>query len=136
MYTLSSTKYGLFEVLPDSPVTAEAGGELVLRLFVLNADSQKATSAATSLLAVADKLALKKVVTVLVGKPKANIKAVSATAESDVILKVTVTGSQIIARAKAIISLRDSDIKPEAVKQGTKAASRKQGTGLVSGLVK
>ena len=136
MYTLSETKYGLFAVLPDSPTTADAGGELVLRLFVLNADSEKARQAADSLLAVADKIALKKIVVVVVGKPKADIQAVSPTAESDVILKLSVSGSQIIARAKAIIALKDSDVKPEILKPASKSGSRKQGNGLAAGLIK
>ena len=135
-FTLSSTRYGLFEVTPDSPLQAGDGGEMILRLFVLNGDSEKSREAATSLLEVAEKLPLKKLFTVIVAKPRADVKATVGTDEADVVLKLSVTGSQMIARAKAILALRDSDVKPETIKASSKTGTRKMGSGLASGLVK
>ena len=142
-FTLSSTKYGLFEVTPDSPIKADEGGELALRLFILNADSEKAVNASTSLIEAVAKLApaakkafLLKVVIVIVAKPKADIKATIATDKADVKLRLTVTGEKMLERAKAIIALRTSDVKPETLQAASKTGTRKMGEGLAAGLMR
>jgi hypothetical protein len=134
MFTLSATRYSLFEVMPDSPIKGNAGGELVLRLLTNNADSKKAFEAATQFLAVADKITVKKL-TVIVGKPKADIEATQPSNKPVMILSYTVTKAELTRRSKAIVELHDSDIKPEVLLDDSKAGGRKMGRGLVAGLI-
>lgn len=138
LFTLTATRYALFEVLKASPMEAAKGGEIAMRLLTNKGDSIKAEAAARELLTV-EKDLLKKwadtPLTLQVGKPLAED---GAEVPSDIVstaYEYHFTIKQLIVRAKAIIQLREAAITPKVLREGAKSASRKQGKGLAAGLL-
>ena len=134
-FTVSERRYALFGVMSASILPKDAGGELVKRLLTNNADSKKALQAANELLADISKIPAGKKLDVTVGKPLADITAVEGTDEADTILRYVCTVKQLERRARAIVELFDSDIKPITVKPASKTGNRKQAGGLAAGLI-
>lgn len=129
LFTLSATRYGLFEVMHDSPLVDVKGGNECMNLLTNEADSMKAESAARRV--VAQEKALlerygKKSLVLKVAKPHQNKPATQPTDIVNVAYQYTFTMPQLIARAKAIIAMRESKIDPEVLREGDAKATRRQ----------
>lgn len=117
----SDTKYGLW--VPNGVTRdgqpLEGLDSILVQMFVLNGDSEKAREDAAAVMAIEGQIAR-----------KANFVFQAAKADGTR-HEYSVTGEQVIARAKAILSIGSTEVAPKILAVGTKASStRKTATGV------
>jgi hypothetical protein len=133
IYTASEIKYGLWRAetcLKNGQ--ANAAGEVILRMFVLNGDSGKSLEAAQAVMAASKDIQDKAVFVLTASKPVVDPDGViQETAQR---IQHTLTGAEIKARASALVAAAATEKEPVYLFKSDKVKQPASKKSLVAGL--